>query len=275
MLREHTRERIPKKRTHMNNYIFGNQSEEREFRRLQLLETANDPTTIAMLRETEIQSGWECLEIGAGAGSILRWLGQRVGPSGLAVGVDKSTRYLQNFTSDPFQIYQGTFPKMELPQTFDLIHGRYILVHNQCDMDILRKMFSLLKPGGWALFEEPDFTSATLMDQGTENSQARVNQAMCQMFVNAGLDPAYALNLPRKLEESGFRIERAQSIMHLCPGNSPMAKVIGESAIVLEQEYCQTGLCSPEDVQQYVRLSQDTRYWTVYHSTTSVIVRKT
>ena len=258
----------------MTNYIFENQSEEREFQRLKLLEAANDPTTIALLEEMKIESGWKCLELGAGAGSILRWLGQRVGPSGLAVGIDKSTNYLQDFTSAPFQIHQGAFPEMDVTQIFDFIHGRYILIHNQHDADILRKMFSILKPGGWALFEEPDFTSATLLDRDTENSQARVNRAMCQMFVNAGLDPAYALSLPQKLERTGFRVERAHSMMHLCPGNSPMARVIGESAVVLEQKYCETGLCSPEDVQQYVRLSQDAKHWTVFHSTTSVIVSK-
>ena len=258
----------------MSNYIFEKQSEAHEFRRLQLLEVANDPMTISMLKETEIQVGWKCLELGAGAGSILRWLGERVGPSGLAIGVDKNTSFLQDFTSAPFQICKGTFLEVDLAQAFDLIHGRYILIHNKSDEEILRKMFSLLKPGGWALFEEPDFTSATLMDQGNQNSQARVNRAMCQMFVNGGLDPAYALGLPRKLEQTGFRVERAQSTMHLCPGKSPMANVIGESALVLQQQYCDTGLCSPTDVQEYVRLSQVKGYWTVYHSTTSVLVRK-
>jgi hypothetical protein len=67
----------------MSQYIFDNKSEEREFRRLQLVEAANDPTTIALLEETGIQPGWLCLELGAGAGSILRWLGHRVGPKGL------------------------------------------------------------------------------------------------------------------------------------------------------------------------------------------------
>ena len=258
----------------MGNYIFEQQSEAREFQRLQLLEAANDPTTIDMLGKIKIQSGWSCLEIGAGAGSILRWLGQRVGPSGLAVGVDKTIRYLQDFTSAPFQIHQGTLPEIPLSHVFDLIHGRYILIHNQADRDILRNVFSLLKPGGWALFEEPDFTSATLMNHDVDNSQARVNRAICQMFMNAGLDPSYALGLPPKLEHIGFRVERAQSIMHLCPGNSPIAKVIGESALVLEKHYCDTGLCSPEDIRQYVKLSQDPNHWTVYHSTTSVIAQK-
>ena len=258
----------------MNAYIFDNKSEEREFRRLQLVEAANDPTTIALLEKTGIQPGWHCLEVGAGAGSILRWLGHRTGPSGLAVGVDKNTTYLQDFTSTPFQIYKNTLLEVELPQPFDLIHGRYILIHNQSDLAILHKMFSLLKPGGWALFEEPDFTSATLMDQDSGTSQACVNRAICQMFVNAGLDPAYAFGLPKKLEQAGFHLERAQSIMHLCPGKSPMANVMGESALVLEQEYCQTGLCSPQDIHEYVRLSQDSTHWALYHSTTSVIVHK-
>ena len=257
----------------MNNYIFENKSEEREYRRLQLVEAANDPNTTALLEETGIRPGWHCLELGAGAGSILRWLGDRVGPTGLVIGVDKKITYLQDFNSPPFKIFQGPFLEVPIHQQFDLIHVRYVLIHNQEDMAILGKMFSLLKAGGWAVVEEPDFTSATLSDHVIDSPQGRVNQAMCQMFLNVGLDPAYALGLPRKLEETGFSVQQAQSIMHLCPGNSPMAKVMGESAQVLEQEYVNAGLCSSEDIQHYVRLSQNSTYWAIYHSTTSVIVR--
>ena len=258
----------------MSHYIFDNKSEDREFRRLQLVEAANDPTTIGLLEETGVQSGWHCLEIGAGAGSILRWLGNRVGPSGLAVGLDKNTTYLHDFTSPPFQLHTGTILEVDLPHSFDLIHGRYVLIHNQSDAEILHKMFSSLKSGGWAVFEEPDFTSAMLLNHDKESPQARVNRSICQMFLNAGLDPAYALHLPPKLRQVGFHIVRTQSIMHLHPGKSPMATVMGESALVLEHEYCGTGLCSPQDIQQYVKLSQDFTHWAVYHSTTSVIVRK-
>ncbi|HNP28481.1 MAG TPA: methyltransferase domain-containing protein [Nitrospirales bacterium] len=256
----------------MNQYIFDNKSEEQEFQRLQLVEAANDPVTIRLLEETGIQSGWHCLELGAGAGSILRWLGNRVGPTGRAVGVDKNIAYLHHANSLPVQIYQGSFLDVPLEQSFDLLHGRYVLIHNQEERTILKKTYSLLKPGGWALFEEPDFTSATLLDQ--ETPQERVNRAICRMFINLGLDPAYALRLPHKLQEAGYHIVRVQSLMHLCPGNSPMAKVMAESAMVLEQEYSKTGLCSPQDIQEYVRLSQDSTHWALYHSTTSVIARK-
>lgn len=258
----------------MSQYIFDNKSEDREYRRLQLVEAANDPTTISLLEETGIQPGWHCLELGAGAGSILRWLRNQVGPTGLVVGVDKKTTYLHHDDAPHVQIYQGSFLNVPLEQSFDLLHCRYVLIHNQEAKAILKKLCSLLKPGGWAIFEEPDFTSATLPDQGQGTPQGRVNRAICRMFSNVGLDPAYALRLPHTLQESGFHIVRVQSLMHLCPGNSPMAQVMAESALVLEQEYLRTGLCSPEDIQQYVRLSQNSTHWSLYHSTTSVIARK-
>lgn len=258
----------------MNTYIFDNKSEDREYRRLQMVEAANDPNTIPLLEESGIQPGWDCLELGAGAGSILQWLGTRVGPTGLAIGVDKKTTYLQDYNSPPFRILQGSFLEVPLTHSFDLIHGRYVLIHNQEDLAILRKMFSLLKPGGWAVCEEPDFTSAQLLDQRHDSPQARVNQAMCRMFVNLGLDPGYALKLPQTLETVGFHIVRTRSLMHLFPGHSPMANVMGESALVLEEDYCHTGLCSPQDIQRYVALTQDSSHWALYHSTTSVIARK-
>lgn len=107
----------------MNQYIFDNKSEEREFQRLQLVEAANDPATIRLLEETGIQPGWHCLEVGAGAGSILRWMGSQVGPAGLAVGVDKKTTYLHKVDSPPVQIFQGSFLDVPLVQSFDLIHS--------------------------------------------------------------------------------------------------------------------------------------------------------
>jgi hypothetical protein len=56
----------------MSPYIFESHAEEREYHRLQLIEAANDPTTIGLIQHTGIQSGWSCLELEAGAGSILR-----------------------------------------------------------------------------------------------------------------------------------------------------------------------------------------------------------
>ena len=258
----------------MSPYIFESHAEEREFHRLQLIEAANDPTTIALLQHTGIQPGWSCLELGAGAGSILRWLGNRVGPNGTVWGVDKRTTYLSEFSGTPYEIREGDFLDVLVDSTFDLFHARYVFIHNQHDEAMLHKVRNVLKPGGVAVFEEPDFTSALLLSHQPDDPQTRVNRAICKMFVDFGLDPAYALRLPQKLQQCGFHIIETQSQMHLCEGLSPIAKVMAESARALQKEYCATGECTKADISHYITNAHKSGYWALYHSTTSVVVRK-
>lgn len=64
-------------------------------RRLRALEQCFDATTARRLEVTGVGPGWRCLEVGAGAGSIARWLCQRVGPTAQVVAVDIDTRFLE------------------------------------------------------------------------------------------------------------------------------------------------------------------------------------
>lgn len=257
----------------MSAYIFEGHAEDREYRRLRMIETANDPTTIAMLQRTGIQPGWTCLELGPGAGSTLQWLGARVGANGKVIGVDKKTTYLQGFSTPPYDIREGNFLDVPINDPLDLVHARYVLIHNHQDTDILDKIHRLSQPGSMAVFEEPDFTSATLLDNHRDEPHSRVNSAMCQMFVDLGLDPGYALRLPQKLQTCGFEILETRSTMHLCEGNSPIANVMAESALALRHRYCETGQCSDQDIHHYVHNAHTPGFWAIYHSTVSVIAK--
>lgn len=55
---------------------------ELELHRLRLLESVFDPGTIRHLEAVGTGPGWRGLEVGAGAGSMVRWLCSRVGPAG-------------------------------------------------------------------------------------------------------------------------------------------------------------------------------------------------
>ncbi|HEY7415001.1 MAG TPA: hypothetical protein VH593_07400, partial [Ktedonobacteraceae bacterium] len=68
--------------------------------RLHLLAQLLDPVTIRRLERLEIKHGWHCLEVGAGAGSIARWLAKQVGSQGHVVATDIDTRFLDN-TDEP------------------------------------------------------------------------------------------------------------------------------------------------------------------------------
>jgi SAM-dependent methyltransferase len=257
----------------MGSSIFEGHAEDREYHRLRMIESANDPATIALLQRIGIQPGWTCLELGPGAGSILQWLGAQVGANGMVIGIDKKTTYLQEFSTPPYDIREGNFLDVPINHPIDLVHARYVMIHNHQDIDILRKIHRLSKPGSFTVFAEPDFTSAKLLDDRSDDPQARVNSAMCQMFVDLKLDPGYGLRLPQKLQACGFEIMESWSTMHLCEGNSPIANVMAESALALRHRYCETGQCSEQDIHHYIQNAHTPGFWAVYHSTVSILAK--
>ncbi len=54
------------------NYVFDDTREQAELLRLRAIEALFDPLTKLRLESTGLSSGWQCLEIGPGAGSIMR-----------------------------------------------------------------------------------------------------------------------------------------------------------------------------------------------------------
>src|SRR5262245_40508772 len=75
-------------------YLADHTAAEAERERLSLLEQIEDPRSQRHLATLGIQRGWHCLEVGAGHGSIARWLAERVGPQGLVVATDLNPRFL-------------------------------------------------------------------------------------------------------------------------------------------------------------------------------------
>ena len=257
----------------MSEYIFQTNTNDRELGRLRMIEAAMDQSTFRLLQRTGLQKGWSCLELGPGAGSVLKWLGETVGEDGLVIGVDKKPDYLAEFTLPPYDVRKDDFLEARLETPFDLIHSRYVLIHNKNDQDMIRKIYSLLKSGGYAVLEEPDFTSAKYLNDASDISHQKVNSANNKMFVDLGLDPAYGIRLPQKLNAAGFHIVEAHATIHLCEGNSPFAKLMAESAQTLSDKFRATGEATEEDIQQYVRNAHEPNYWSVYYSTISVIAQ--
>src|SRR5688572_27742181 len=154
----------------MTQYIFEQNREDRELERLRLIEQALDEDSIARILSTGVTKGWRCLELGAGAGSIAQWLAGIVGGQGLVVGLDINTKHIQHLTDPPYSIIKGNFLDVTLDAEFDFAHCRYVLIHNQQSQSMLAKLCSLLKPGGFLVVEEPDFTSAKLLNRDGDPS---------------------------------------------------------------------------------------------------------
>ena len=255
------------------DYVFHATQEARELERLQMLERIFDPSTQRRMLATGLTTGWHCLEVGAGAGSIVRWLEQRVGPSGKVVAVDTNPRFLRGSGSSTIEILQGDICDMELPPAaFDLVHARYVMIHIADYQTAFERMLRCVKPGGWVVIEEPDFQAARAVTGPDEARAAfgRVSEAIERMFTSLGMDHALGAKLPVLFRRHHLDQVTVEHEGHLSAGGDLIPQMMKLSAEQLQAKYVATGLVTESDIEQYGRLADDPDFWAIYYATVAV-----
>ena len=255
------------------DYVFQATEEARELQRLQMLERIFDVGTQRRMLATGLTTGWHCLEVGAGAGSIVRWLEQRVGPSGKVVALDTNPRFLRGSGSSTIEILQGDICDTALPLAmFDLVHARYVMIHIADYQKAFERMLRCVKPGGWVVIEEPDFEAARAVTapDDARGSFARVTAAIERMFTSLGMDHALGAKLPALFQRHDLSQLTVEHEGHLSAGGGAIAQLMKLSAEQLREKYVATGLVTEGDIEQYCRLADDPDAWAIYCATVAV-----
>lgn len=178
----------------MEYILKTDQPDERE--RLRYLERISDPGTHRILDGIGIVPGWACLEVGAGAGSIARWLARQVGPRGRVVATDISVDHLTRDTSENIVVLRHDICNDELPaDEFNLIHSRFVMEHLPARHSAISKMISALKPGGWLVLECHDHSTAWV-DSLEDEGLARIALTIEEIFRKEGADFYFGRKLP-------------------------------------------------------------------------------
>jgi SAM-dependent methyltransferase len=119
-----------------------------------------DDNSIHHLINCGVTTGWHCLVVGAGGGSVATWLADRVGASGYVLATDIDPRFLKPLRLPNMEVRRHDVAVDVLPQdAFDLVHARLVLHHIPQREKALQSMISTLKPGGWILVEDHDSVS--------------------------------------------------------------------------------------------------------------------
>jgi SAM-dependent methyltransferase len=128
-----------------------------ELRRLRLRERLMDPESKRLLRARKLERGWRCLELGAGTGSLARWLARRC-VEGHVVATDLDVRHLQRLRAPNLEVVRHDVVGDDFPAgSFDLVHARSLLVNVPEREEVLANIVGWLAPGGWLVLEEPAF----------------------------------------------------------------------------------------------------------------------
>ena len=258
------------------SYVFDATRDQPELQRLQAIEAVFDPATERRITATGIVSGWRCLEVGPGAGSILHWLADRVGNEGSVTGVELNPRFLTQRSGNNWNVIEGDICDVALGEVqFDLIHARYVLIHLPNYHAALERMIAHLKPGGWIVLEEPDFSAARPVHGPDDLVQSvnNINRAIKTLFTQLGMDYAVGLRLPHVLQEQGFQKLAIENDAPLVNGNSGIAHVMKLSTQQLREQYLATGDANETDIDAYSQFAEDVNCWAIYYATIGVVAR--
>ncbi len=205
----------------MSTYVFDNAWQQAR-QRLGLLEQCLDPATFRRMNALGVRQGWQCLEVGAGGGSVAQWLCAQVGPTGRVMATDVDTRFLEALNKGNLEVRRHNLTSDDLPEnSFDLIHSRLVLMHIPAREEILPRLVSALKPGGWLLLEEHDIYPVLATAAG---SYQQVWAAVLHALVQAGGVPDWGRHLPHLLTKLGLQEGGAEGDIPIFAGTSPMAR---------------------------------------------------
>jgi SAM-dependent methyltransferase len=207
--------------TNATGYAFANSSREAETR-FAALSTIYDRGTVRHLEDLGVGSGWHCLEIGGGSGTIAKWLADCVGSAGHVLVTDLDTRFLEHLNGPNLEVRGHNIAADPLPEAaFDLIHARLVLMHVAERDTALERMISSLKPGGWLLIEEYDSCSL-LPDPAAHPNETilATHLAMLRLLEDNGVNRRYGRLLSGLLRASGLRGVGAEAQLFLWQGGS-------------------------------------------------------
>jgi SAM-dependent methyltransferase len=191
-----------------SSYVY-DQGWSDERARLAGIESLWDVGTRDLLARHGAQPGAAALEVGAGGGSIVEWLAGQVGPSGRVLAVDLDPRVVEPLASDVVEIRRADVVTDELPEAeFDLVHARLLLEHLPARDAVVDRLIRTLRPGGWLVVEDYDWTGFGFDPAG--ELETRATAAILTFMANAGFDQSYGRRITSSLAEGGLTEVRGE-----------------------------------------------------------------
>lgn len=235
-------------KTEQGTYVFDT-AQQYGKTRYRLLSEMFDGNTTRHLRSLAICAGWQCLEAGAGAGSIAHWMSKRVGPQGMVIATELDVSLLQKRQLANLRVLRHDLVRDPLPERrFNLVHLRLVLMHLPQREQVLTKLCAAVKPGGWIMLEE--FDSLSQRPKPRPNSDERplkTAEAFGQYMASKGVDLGYGSLLTSALLNRGFVNLRSEGKLSLWQGGSSGSRFVKSTFEELREPLLGTGMIRETD----------------------------
>jgi SAM-dependent methyltransferase len=251
-----------------NRYLAKDSPDAFERERLAQLAQFADPISIRRLTDLGVGSGWRCLEVGAGTGSVARWLAASVGPTGRVVATDLNPRFLLQDRLSNLEIRRHNILEDDLESDYyDLVHCRALLMHLVDPIRALRRLLDAVRPGGWLLVEEADGSAAFgAVDPGHARA-ARFDRSSRALWAalksTRTLDLDFGRRLPSLFETLGVRHLGHEGVTLTGRGGDPMARFIRMTDELSRERFVAAGVLTEADFDELNQACGDKSFWFV------------
>ncbi|WP_340609694.1 class I SAM-dependent methyltransferase [Xenorhabdus bharatensis] len=244
----------------MSSYTLDNSYRQASYR-LSLLEHHLDPMTQRRIKMLDLAQGSRCLEIGAGNGSIAKWLCRHVGASGSVVATDINTTLLEHIELPNLEIWEHDILKSELPDSsFDFIHARWVLYHLPSNLEyVIQRMINALRPSGILLLEDIDFfpinTSSSAVYREFMTALANA------MATSSGRDGFCMRNLPKIIATTELTQVGGEGDLPVIQGGGAAAKFVELTAVQIREKMLADSSLSLDKFERGLQLLNSPDFW--------------
>lgn len=219
-----------------NDYVLERTSA--EYQRLRRQSQIWEEATERALRKTGLSPGARCLDAGCGPGEVMRLMREKVGPSGHVTGVDIDGAIGAEALAALTSVYGGNiaFHKADLMADdipgapFDLVYSRFVLFHQKQPVEFVKRLWSLVAPGGTLLIMDHDFITGG----GWPDYVQPIGKFIHETFGRSGLDPSIGRRIPELLSASGIGTADGADISTIFvpgPQAAPMVIAVAQSLL--------------------------------------------
>jgi len=223
------------------------------------LEAVFDPVTRGHLTRLGLAPGSRCLEVGAGSGSIARWMADQVGSTGRVLAVDLDPRWCRREGREQLEVRDLDLVRQPIPAgPWDVIHERLVLQHIPERLVVLARLVDELAPGGVLLIEDFDTGEVRTVDRAGPNHELIVEmaQAFNRLLGTRGGANDFAANALRTLR--GHGLEGTGASGHVCvdQGGTGWATVQAANAHQVRDGLVAQGVAS-HDIDRFLAVLAD------------------
>ncbi len=193
-----------------DGYVLGHADV--EIQRLLLQGRLYNSYTEHALRQAGLRPGMRVLDLGCGPGDVSMVAAGLVGRTGAVLGIDAAGEIIELARAraaehglSTVRFEQATIEDVAV-NGVDAVVGRLILMHLPDPVSALRRLATLVRPGGVIVFSEFDVTAAGSVP---DSALARaIVAAIIDAFHSVGLDPAFGTTLPPLFRRAGLEAPR-------------------------------------------------------------------